>query len=56
VRAPARPGKTGKAMKKTGSSLWASSITIPAKAKPGNWTLGIVVGRTLHIVLITLQK
>jgi Bacterial Ig-like domain (group 3)/Putative Ig domain len=56
ARAPARPGKTGPAMKKTGPSRWAVAITIGARSKTGSWTLGILVGRTLHLVQITLQR
>ncbi len=55
ARAPAKPGKTGPAMKLTATSLWAIGVTIPAKAKAGSWSLGILEGGTLHIIPITVQ-
>jgi hypothetical protein len=55
VRAPAKPTKTGPAMKKGGTDLWDITVTIPAKSKTGSWSLGVLEGKTLHVIQLTLQ-
>jgi hypothetical protein len=58
VPAGHKPAKTGPAMRKAGSHLWAIRVTIITKltGKSENWTIGILVGRHLYAVPITLRR
>jgi hypothetical protein len=53
-----KPTKTGPAMRQAGSHLWAIRVTIITKLtrKSENWTIGILVGRHLYTVPITMQR
>jgi hypothetical protein len=53
-----RPHPVGPAMKKIGPGLWAIRATITAKMdrKYENWNLGVLVGRTLHLIPLTLER
>ncbi len=53
-----KPHPVGPKMTKIGPGLWAirTTITTLMDRKYENWTLGILEGHTLHIILITLQR
>ncbi len=53
-----KPHPAGPVMKRVGPGLYAIRTTITTRMdrKYENWTLGILSGPTLHIVLVTLQK
>jgi hypothetical protein len=53
-----KPAKLGPAMKKTAPNLWALRVTVTTSLthKSGNWTIGILVGHTLHTIPIHLQR
>jgi hypothetical protein len=53
-----RPHAVGPAMHKIGPHLWAirADFATRMNRRYENWSLGVLSGRTLHIVLITLQR
>jgi Bacterial Ig-like domain (group 3)/Glycine rich protein len=53
-----RPHPVGPKMNKIGPSLWAirATITTKMRRKYENWTLGVLAGRTLYLIQITLRR